>query len=121
MDTLFSVPALSSSSFLSLHAATGKLPNVLCDSAGFSVRRIEALAANQVSADSSDTICKTCNARGWLLCDFCQGQKVNVKVKNNRMYRRCPSCKAAGVVLCPECKVYKCVTFPDGKDGGFEM
>ncbi|KAA8526128.1 hypothetical protein F0562_007772 [Nyssa sinensis] len=24
-------------------------------------------------------ICEPCNGRGWLLCDFCKGQKTNVK------------------------------------------
>ncbi|XP_077236818.1 chaperone protein dnaJ-like protein [Tasmannia lanceolata] len=62
-------------------------------------------------------ICEPCNGRGWLVCDFCNGQKTNVKAENNRIYRRCPSCRAIGYVLCPECKVYKCVTFPDYSDG----
>ncbi|CAA6670009.1 unnamed protein product [Spirodela intermedia] len=58
-------------------------------------------------------LCDPCKGRGWLLCDFCRGQKINVKSESNRIYRRCPSCKAAGYVLCPKCKVFKCVTFPD--------
>ncbi|KAJ0091572.1 hypothetical protein Patl1_12737 [Pistacia atlantica] len=62
-------------------------------------------------------ICEPCNGRGWLLCDFCQGQKTNVKAQNNRIYRRCPSCRAVGYVLCSKCKVFKCVTFPNYDDG----
>ncbi|KAI8528110.1 hypothetical protein RHMOL_Rhmol12G0125700 [Rhododendron molle] len=41
------------------------------------------------------------------------GQKTNVKSANNRIYRRCPSCKAVGCILCAKCKVFKCVTFPN--------
>lgn len=62
-------------------------------------------------------MCEPCNGRGWLLCDFCEGQKTNVKAANNRIYRRCPNCKAAGYVLCSKCKVFKCVTYPDYSDG----
>ncbi|KAL7255749.1 hypothetical protein ACSBR1_009807 [Camellia fascicularis] len=29
-----------------------------------------------------------------MLCDFCEGRKTNVKAANNRIYRRCPSCRA---------------------------
>nr|ACU16506.1 unknown [Glycine max] len=58
-----------------------------------------------------------CNGTGWLVCDFCNGQKTNVKAENNkRIYRRCPSCKAVGYVLCSKCKVFKCVTFPNFND-----
>lgn len=39
-------------------------------------------------------MCEACQGKGWLLCDFCQGQKTNVQAKNNRVYRRCPTCKA---------------------------
>lgn len=40
-------------------------------------------------------VCEPCNGTGWLVCDFCNGQKTNVKAENNkRIYRRCPSCKA---------------------------
>lgn len=64
-----------------------------------------------------ETICEPCVGRGWLLCNFCDGQKTNVKAANNRIYRRCPNCKAVGYVLCSECKVFKCVTYPDYSDG----
>ncbi|XP_050365744.1 uncharacterized protein LOC126784317 [Argentina anserina] len=68
--------------------------------------------------DSSAAIlCEPCNGRGWLLCDFCKGQKTNVKSESNRIYRRCPSCRAIGYVLCSKCKVFKCVTFPNYSDG----
>lgn len=62
-------------------------------------------------------MCEPCEGRGWLLCDFCKGQKTNVKAENSRIYRRCPSCRAVGYILCSKCKVYKCVTFPNYTDG----
>ncbi|GLT85115.1 hypothetical protein SLE2022_033160 [Rubroshorea leprosula] len=62
-------------------------------------------------------LCEPCNGRGWLVCDCCKGKKTNVKAENNRIYRRCPSCRAIGYVLCSSCKVFKCVTFPDYSDG----
>lgn len=68
---------------------------------------------HQVEAKS---MCEPCNGTGWLLCDFCKGQKTNVKSANNRIYRRCPSCKAIGCILCSKCKVFKCVTFPNFSD-----
>ncbi|KAH7857784.1 hypothetical protein Vadar_016423 [Vaccinium darrowii] len=68
---------------------------------------------HQVEAKS---MCEPCNGTGWLLCDFCNGQKTNVKSANNRIYRRCPSCKAIGCILCSKCKVFKCVTFPNFSD-----
>ncbi|XP_078181358.1 uncharacterized protein LOC144575110 isoform X1 [Carex rostrata] len=61
-------------------------------------------------------MCEACQGNGWLLCDFCNGKKTNVQAKKNRIYRRCPTCKAVGCVLCEKCKVYKCVTFPDFLD-----
>ncbi|KAI6679347.1 hypothetical protein NL676_033228 [Syzygium grande] len=70
----------------------------------------------QQEADAG-IICEPCNGKGWLVCDFCKGQKTNVKAENKRIYRRCPSCRAIGFVLCLKCKVYKCVTFPDSDDG----
>ncbi|XP_030473695.2 uncharacterized protein LOC115691234 [Syzygium oleosum] len=70
----------------------------------------------QQEADAG-IICEPCNGKGWLVCDFCKGQKTNVKAENRRIYRRCPSCRAIGFVLCSKCKVYKCVTFPDSDDG----
>ncbi|KAK4785949.1 hypothetical protein SAY86_002638 [Trapa natans] len=39
-------------------------------------------------------LCEPCNGKGWLICDFCKGQKTNVKAENKRTYRRCPSCRA---------------------------
>ncbi|KAM7264545.1 hypothetical protein ACFE04_002228 [Oxalis oulophora] len=42
----------------------------------------------------SGIMCEPCEGKGWLLCDFCQGQKTNVKAENKRIYRRCPSCRA---------------------------
>ncbi|KAI5403456.1 hypothetical protein KIW84_050868, partial [Lathyrus oleraceus] len=86
-----------------------------------STRRIR-IAIKCVKLDDADTeseatiMCEACNGKGWLVCDFCEGQKINVKAQNNRIYRRCPSCKAVGCVLCSKCKVFKCVTFPDFND-----
>ncbi|CAJ2643352.1 unnamed protein product [Trifolium pratense] len=68
------------------------------------------------ATETTLSMCEPCNGNGWLICDFCQGQKTNVKAQNNRIYRRCPSCKAVGYVLCSKCKVFKCVTFPDFND-----
>ncbi|KAL0897714.1 hypothetical protein Bca101_081675 [Brassica carinata] len=62
-------------------------------------------------------MCEDCNGKGWLLCDFCKGQKTNVKSENKKIYRRCPTCRAVGYVLCKRCKVFKCVTFPNPEDG----
>ncbi|XP_022754396.1 uncharacterized protein LOC111302820 isoform X1 [Durio zibethinus] len=62
-------------------------------------------------------MCEPCNGKGWLPCDFCEGKKTNVKAKNKRIYRRCPSCRGIGHLLCSKCKVFKCVTFPNGSDG----
>ncbi|WVZ92164.1 hypothetical protein U9M48_038251 [Paspalum notatum var. saurae] len=61
-------------------------------------------------------VCEGCGGAGWRLCDFCQGKKNNVKSEGTRVYRRCPTCKAAGFILCPSCRVYKCVTFPESSD-----
>ncbi|KAB2619229.1 hypothetical protein D8674_015098 [Pyrus ussuriensis x Pyrus communis] len=61
-------------------------------------------------------LCEDCNGIGWLLCDFCRGQKTNVKSETNRIYLRCPSCRAIGQ-LCSKCKAFKCVTFPNYNDG----
>ncbi|XP_035821350.1 uncharacterized protein [Zea mays] len=61
--------------------------------------------------------CGACGGAGWVLCDFCQGKKNNVKSETgSRVYRRCPTCKAAGFILCPRCRVYKCVTFPESTE-----
>ncbi|KAM2913857.1 hypothetical protein COP2_044459 [Malus domestica] len=40
-----------------------------------------------------------CNGRRWLLCDFCKGQKTNVKSETNRIYGRCPSCRTVSFEL----------------------
>lgn len=57
--------------------------------------------------------CEGCKGRGWLVCDFCNGQCVNVQVRSNKFYRRCPSCKAVGMLVCEQCRVFKCLTFAD--------
>ncbi|CAI5992687.1 unnamed protein product [Closterium sp. NIES-64] len=82
------------------------------------------LAASSSSSSTSEAVlssstipCPDCSGQGWLQCEVCQGERVNVKV-NKRLFRRCPGCYALGMTLCQKCKVYKCVTFPDGVDGG---
>ncbi|KAK2660274.1 hypothetical protein Ddye_006807 [Dipteronia dyeriana] len=54
-------------------------------------------------------LCEPCNGKGWLLCDFCEGQKTNVKAANNRIYRRCPSCKAKIFSFCSLSVDYDCL------------
>ncbi|KAJ4760637.1 chaperone protein dnaJ-like protein [Rhynchospora pubera] len=77
---------------------------------------------NEKEREQEDGImCEACQGKGWLLCDFCNGQKVNVQTKKNRIYRRCPTCKAVGCILCEKCKVYKCVTFPDFFDDANQL
>lgn len=44
--------------------------------------------------DDAAIMCEDCNGKGWLLCDFCKGQKTNVKSENKKIYRRCPTCRA---------------------------
>ncbi|XP_012076301.1 protein PHOTOSYSTEM I ASSEMBLY 2, chloroplastic isoform X2 [Jatropha curcas] len=83
----------------------------LCSSAAATPRRAVVLKVD------SGIMCEPCNGKGWLLCDFCKGQKTNVKAENKRIYRRCPSCRAIGYILCPKCRVFKCVTFPNYSDG----
>ncbi|XP_008798156.1 uncharacterized protein LOC103713122 isoform X2 [Phoenix dactylifera] len=92
-------------------------------------RRTRLLAANctplrqssdtqqQVEEEEVGIMCDSCDGRGWLLCDFCEGKKTYVKAENNRIYRRCPTCRAIGYILCAKCKVFKCITFPDYSDG----
>ncbi|KAJ0260350.1 hypothetical protein HA466_0065640 [Hirschfeldia incana] len=70
-----------------------------------------------VEVEEAVIMCEDCNGKGWLLCDFCKGQKTNVKSENKKIYRRCPTCRAVGYVLCKRCKVFKCVTFPNPEDG----
>ncbi|KAL6858974.1 hypothetical protein ACP4OV_017976 [Aristida adscensionis] len=70
-----------------------------------------------VDADEEEGVaCDGCSGSGWLLCDFCKGKKNNVKSEGTRVYRRCPTCKAAGIILCPRCRVYKCITFPESNE-----
>ncbi|CAI5482967.1 unnamed protein product [Closterium sp. Yama58-4] len=90
-------------------------------SAAVASTRNVVVAASSSSSEAvlpSPTIpCPDCSGQGWLQCEVCQGERVNVKV-NKRLFRRCPGCYALGMTLCQKCKVYKCVTFPDGVDGG---
>eukprot|EP01018_Ginkgo_biloba_P007039 Gb_01495 [translate_table: standard] len=39
-------------------------------------------------------LCDPCKGKGWVNCDFCNGQKINVQAQINRFYWRCPSCRA---------------------------
>ncbi|VFQ83359.1 unnamed protein product [Cuscuta campestris] len=64
----------------------------------------------------SGILCEPCGGKGWLLCDFCKGQKTNVQSATTKIYRRCPSCRAIGYVVCLKCKVFKCVTYPNAYD-----
>lgn len=61
-----------------------------------SKQHIRSITIKCVKVDTEETniMCDPCNGKGWLVCDFCEGQKTNVKAPNNRIYRRCPSCKA---------------------------
>lgn len=60
-----------------------------------SKQHIRSITIKCVKVDTDTNImCEPCNGKGWLVCDFCEGQKTNVKAPNNRIYRRCPSCKA---------------------------
>ena len=34
----------------------------------------------QVKEDGPNLPCDTCNGKGWMVCDFCKGQKTNVQV-----------------------------------------
>ncbi|KAG6511764.1 hypothetical protein ZIOFF_029841 [Zingiber officinale] len=77
----------------------------------------QQLLTEEEAQEEFGILCEPCNGRGWLLCDFCEGKKNNVKAENSRIYRRCPTCKAVGYILCSECKVFKCITFPDYSDG----
>ncbi|XP_043712037.1 uncharacterized protein LOC122660851 [Telopea speciosissima] len=57
----------------------------------------------QQSQEQEDAgiMCEPCKGKGWLLCGFCNGQKTNVQAENNRIYRRCPSCRAvSGLFYC---------------------
>ncbi|KAJ1269170.1 hypothetical protein BS78_07G190100 [Paspalum vaginatum] len=79
--------------------------------------RAAAEAAQPVVDDEEEgVVCDGCGGAGWRLCDFCKGKKNNVKSEGTRVYRRCPTCKAAGFILCPSCRVYKCVTFPESNE-----
>ncbi|CAL1352947.1 unnamed protein product [Linum trigynum] len=91
-----------------------KPANCASSSSSASVEQVQEQQQKQVD---SGIMCEPCNGQGWLVCDFCKGQKTNVKAENKRVYRRCPSCKAVGYLLCSKCKVFKCVTFPNYSDG----
>ncbi|KAL2622654.1 hypothetical protein R1flu_002859 [Riccia fluitans] len=81
----------------------------------------QTIASVQATEDPK-IVCEACRGLGFRICDYCEGEKVNVPVKgrNNRFHRRCPECKAVGIMMCYKCKVFKCVTFPDWDDGSLE-
>ncbi|GMH10743.1 hypothetical protein Nepgr_012584 [Nepenthes gracilis] len=94
------------------------IPTSLSRMSSSILKPVLCLAAQPVLGKAETGImCEPCNGTGWLTCDFCKGQKTNVKSETNRIYRRCPSCRAIGYILCTKCKVFKCVTFPDHSDG----
>ncbi|GJP44837.1 hypothetical protein CLOM_g4245 [Closterium sp. NIES-68] len=101
----------SSQSRPSTSAAAGSTRNVFMATSSSSSSSTESVS------HSPSIPCAACSGEGWLLCEVCQGQRVNVKV-NKRLFRRCPGCSAVGMLLCQKCKVYKCVTFPYGVDSG---
>ncbi|KAI4330405.1 hypothetical protein MLD38_028695 [Melastoma candidum] len=70
------------------------------------------------TSNGPSILCEPCKGSGWVICDFCNGKKTNVPSETRRIHRRCPSCRAIGVILCSKCMVYKCVTFPDYRDAG---
>ncbi|KAL3691306.1 hypothetical protein R1sor_004957 [Riccia sorocarpa] len=79
---------------------------------------VDILTPFQTTEESKQT-CEVCQGLGFRICDYCQGEKVNVPVKGRatRFHRRCPECRAVGIMMCYRCKVFKCVTFPDWDDG----
>ncbi|KAL8504351.1 hypothetical protein ACS0TY_022903 [Phlomoides rotata] len=66
-----------------------------CNSSRVYVKPLNCIPLQQQVSDvDSGIMCDFCNGKGWMLCDFCKGQKTNVRSENNRIYRRCPSCRA---------------------------
>ncbi|KAL3500153.1 hypothetical protein ACH5RR_039246 [Cinchona calisaya] len=127
-STIFSSPcnvALVDCKFWCLRPTSSSSAAVRLKSGNFKLRASDAEYEAAVFAgsmpetpqDEWGIMCELCAGRGWLVCDFCKGQKTNVKADNKRIYRRCPSCRAVGYILCSKCKVFKCVTFPDASDG----
>ncbi|CAI7862416.1 unnamed protein product [Closterium sp. NIES-53] len=90
---------------------------VVIELGGSCVQNQRSVCCDFAVLSNSTIPCPDCSGQGWLQCEVCQGERVNVKV-NKRLFRRCPGCYALGMTLCQKCKVYKCVTFPDGVDGG---
>ncbi|XP_031505645.1 uncharacterized protein LOC116267855 isoform X3 [Nymphaea colorata] len=68
---------------------------VSCKRGSATVTYCASSATTQQSHQQDQGIlCDPCQGRGWLICDFCKGKKTNVKAQNNRIYRRCPTCRA---------------------------
>ncbi|XP_024031691.1 uncharacterized protein LOC21402802 [Morus notabilis] len=110
-------PPIFSSSRISPSSSTSTSPfRFLKPARCAPAQQVQQQEQEQQQSDAG-ILCEPCNGRGWLVCDFCKGQKTNVKADNKRIYRRCPSCRAIGYVLCSSCKVFKCVTFPNYTDG----
>ncbi|XP_031373144.1 uncharacterized protein LOC116188124 isoform X2 [Punica granatum] len=101
---------------LSIRRSSPMLPRVSHQKPHLSLKPLCCSSTFQEQTEPGIT-CEPCNGKGWLVCDFCKGQKTNIKAENKRIYRRCPSCRAIGYVLCTSCKVFKCVTFPNYEDG----
>ncbi|KZV29454.1 hypothetical protein F511_03739 [Dorcoceras hygrometricum] len=103
---------------LKLNFPSSNKPSPLDSKDHLKLRPAGRIRVQPQKVDFGITMCESCNGIGWLLCEFCKGQKINVKtLESNRIYRRCPACKSIGSVLCSRCKVFKCVTFPDQNDG----
>lgn len=84
---------------LTYPADPGTLKKILCSQTnfcGFNSHAFDCFSyCYSISLKVDSTIaCEPCNGEGWIVCDFCEGQRTNVKAENNRIYRRCPSCRA---------------------------
>ncbi|KAL1360136.1 uncharacterized protein LOC107485319 [Arachis duranensis] len=116
MATMFNIIAITSPSLRNF----GSLSSSSSSSAPMHTRVVHTkplqCAPIQQQMVDGTIMCEPCNGKGWLLCDFCKGQKTNVRAENKRLYRRCPTCRAVGYILCSRCKVFKCVTFPNFDD-----
>ncbi|PKA56593.1 hypothetical protein AXF42_Ash012723 [Apostasia shenzhenica] len=62
--------------------------------------RVELAIEDDEEDEIIGILCEFCSGSGWLLCDYCKGQKTNVKSeKSSRFYRRCPNCRAVSPSL----------------------
>ncbi|EXC32771.1 hypothetical protein L484_019885 [Morus notabilis] len=87
-------PPIFSSSRISPSSSTSTSPfRFLKPARCAPAQQVQQQEQEQQQSDAG-ILCEPCNGRGWLVCDFCKGQKTNVKADNKRIYRRCPSCRA---------------------------